>query len=235
MNAIMRLHRAQMGAQGGGADTPAYMEHLVGAYTFKGRSNDDADRAILYDNSGRGNNLTVKDSFGWGTLALNGYDYRLGFADDALIFRGDRVATVTFDENISGWTFIFDRDILLFPQSDFGALMWCGTGTPIYTTMEFNGSDIDSVVYGNSIDSGRYRLVTSTQKTGVTWMAGGFVDNKEMNEMTERALTKTFNLGGYSGSWLYRLRSLHIFNTSLSPEEVEHFVKTNIDPTYTLP
>lgn len=224
-----------MGAQGGGADTPAYMEHLVGAYTFKGRSNDDADRATLYDNSGRGNNLSVKDSFAWGGLALAGYDYTLGFEDDAFVFKGVSVASVTFDDDILGWTFIFDRDILLTPSVSNGSLMWCGPNTPIYTTMEFNSSSIDSVIYGNSVSTGRYRLVTSTQRSGVTWMNGGLVDNKEMTKLSEVSAKRQFNLGGYGGSWVYRLRSLHIFNTSLDPADIEHFIINNIDPTYTLP
>lgn len=214
-----------MGVSGGGR--PPYMEHLIGAYTFGGRSNADADRNTLYDISGHENNLTVKSNFEWGKEVDS---YTLGFVDDAFIFSQSSVATTLFKELINGWTFIFDRDILKEYRDGYTSLMWCGSTTPIYICMDFyNGTD--NLLYRNGFGNTAYKLYKAPSSTRISWMSLDFADGEQMAAETNFVIPNRFNLGSFSGTRLIRLRALYIFNTNLTPEEVEDFVKKNIDAT----
>lgn len=225
-----------MAAQGGGADTPAYMEHLVGAYTFKGRSNDDADKATMYDSSGNGNHGTLNFTT-WGKTT---YGYN-GWENNMLCIGGvnSEDVTIEFSENMDGWTFICDRQMLRY---NYGALLGSGqtqASSPVLA--EYSTNNV--VHFANCSGGSRYSSTPSSSSygtnDGVFWMNLSKYQNVPMTQRTETRSSNTLRIGRVRGDVVnvavVNLRGLYVFNTSLDPADIEHFIINNIDPTYTLP
>lgn len=237
MNAIMMLHRAQMGAQSNGGG-PAYMEHLIGAYTFEGRSNDDEDRAVILDKSGNGNTLSLVD-MNWG----NGDSYTLtGFYDDYLCLapRNGGYGIINYDNALDAKniTIIYSADSYgVEGLENYGATIGSegyndANTSPIYMQYSEYG-----VVYSRCVD---FRISKTSKYPIVNWMNYGYFNNQPMQAIAVKDTQIRSILVGRIRSSIpenqrIKVKCIYIFNTNLDPADIEHFIINNIDPTYTLP
>ena len=214
-------------------------DYLIGKYNFIGRSNDDPDRGIVQDLSGRGNPMTLSFN-NWG----KGDAYTTtGYYDDCLCsFPGSNYATIPLTEPMSdNFTIIIERAFYSGGLANYSALLGSNSSLSSskstifleYIDAGYEGGGY-SCVLGAKVHFGR------TNGNGIAWLTP-FGYNGYMNDdfvPTETSYATKLIIGKLRDSVFYyqrfKIKSIHIFNRVFGAQEIEEYIKKNIDANYTL-
>lgn len=205
--------------------TSSMNDNLIGKYEMRGKSNDDADRKYIRDLSGRGNDIYI------GELNFND---TYGFHNDRLI------SNVVFDINLSEpigdeFTIIIDRDIY-DSVADFSALVGA-TAIEDSTKCLFYAEYYESKKFhtwyrGSNLYIGRIN--------GVFFLTPNCY-NGYVNEIipTENYTSQLLTIGRVrrtaGKTQTTSIKSIYIFNKTFSPEDIEQYIRENINAEYELP
>ena len=216
--------------------------HIVAAYNFKGRSNDDADRDVILPYLG-GGNMVVEFGNYWGA----GDEYtRTGYYDEAL----------SCASNCKGA--IINLPILL--QNDFTIIVkrafYSATGLKnnVYTaTIGSTGYDDNTqcpllIEYQSATGAFETNVMGRTYKNriddgfNIAWVTPEYYNNAPL-AVTTSTHSQPFNilnigrvrstLGAFAQRWT--MYEIHIFDKTYTPEEIEMYIRRAIDSRYVLP
>lgn len=207
---------------GGGDSGNIVYPGLIAAWSAKGKTNDDEDRAILKDLTGNRHDITL-NGFAFNT---EGSGYNNPQYPDALVFDG--VDDYGINENmpiLTDCTVIAKRK---FINGGRGALLTKADNT-VQGAFVFEGGDLFITklwLFGrdNNID------VISDD---ISWMNTLSYNEKPLNK-GRVADTNIISLGGYR-YWQGAFYSAYLFDRSLDEQEIKAFIRKYIDPEYLLP
>lgn len=212
-------------------------EGLIGAYTFEGRSNEDADRDIVEDKSGYNNTLTLK-SMQWGVIDSAYPDLvREGFWDDALWLSQSGYGEITLPNGLTDFTVIAKRFV-------FAAAAGRGW-SPLVGTGKSNGKGLfwleynaDNGIYTTQVNGLSYTL--SSLESEVTWLTnthynGHRLTGTQGNNVHDGMVYINRFRGDVGTTKFQKIYAIYLFNRQLSPSEIEAFIKEKIDASYVLP
>ena len=212
-------------------------EGLIGAYTFEGRSNEDADRDIVEDKSGYNNTLTLK-SMQWGFIHNNLPDLiREGFWDDALWLSQSGYGEITLPNGLTDFTIIAKR----FVYGANAGNRW----SPLVGTGKSSGKGLfwleyiaDNGQYTNQVNGLNYTL--SSLESEVSWMTnthynGHRLTGTQGNNVHDGMVYINKYRGDVNSTRYQKIYAVYLFNRQLSPSEIEAFIKEKIDASYVLP
>ena len=210
-------------------------DSLIGAYSFAGKSNGDADWNIVKDMSGKGEDLKI---LGMTPSGSDGYQADGSFYKDSTSKGYCQVALPPLQEitiivkrkryTLQAWQCFLSVPL---PSNSDTAILY----------MDQNGTN--NVYDAHSCRSFTHYIKDSSinSSDGVMWMNSDMFNNKTMGKAS-------VNYAPFSGGNLYigkisastiannwRIYSLYIFNKSLTPELIEQFIQENIDESYVLP
>lgn len=207
---------------------------LIAAWSAKGKSNDDEDRAILKDLTGNGHDITL-NGFAFNT---EGSGYGHPEYPDALVFDGVDDYGINEDMSIlTDYTVICDREIISWRI--YGAVM------AKCINVEKNGAFIFEIPFYSDNRSkcssfvGNLTNVTINNKRSINYL----VKNK-YNGITEitpgTGIDGTYiSIGNLRGDSRYSTSiafySAYLFDRSLDEQEIKSFIRKYIDPEYLLP
>lgn len=226
--------------------TTDIMESCVGKYWFRGKKNTDADRNIVVDESGNGNDLYLYD-FTWGYEDASNAWQKEGYFDDQLWFSsaGSPIDTKPYGrivmQPLNSCTIIIKR-FPVFNYTDGG--MW-----PIYGVLMGSGYDLTHSRYNIEYKSPENKLVTVNAGKTVTEFINQDVVWLNDTHYCGKKFSGTSNNRVHDGVfYLHRLRGnadadkcymrvscIYIFNRSLTPSEIENVINSEIDSNYKLP
>ena len=212
-------------------------EGLIGAYTFEGRSNEDADRDIVEDKSGYNNTLTLK-SMQWGFVD-SGYPdlVREGLWDDALWLSVSGYGEIALPKGLTDFTVIAKR--FAFNANAGGA--WA----PLVGTGKSSGKGLfwleyvaDNGQYTNQVNGLKYTL--SSLESEITWMTNTLYNGHRLtgtqgNDVHDGMVYINRFRGDVVSAKFQKIYAVYLFNRQLSPSEIEAFIKEKIDASYVLP
>ena len=213
-------------------------EGLIGAYTFEGRSNEDADRDIVEDKSGYNNTLTLKSML-WGFIDGSNPNFvREGFWDDALWLSRNGYGEIALPKGLTDFTIIAKRAV-------FGVNAgsnWCplvGTGRSRGTGLfwlEYNADDGRG--YTNQVNGLMYAL--TSLESEVSWMTNTYYNGHRLtgtqgNDVHDGMVYINGFRGDVTGGKYQKIYAVYLFNRQLAPSEIEAFIKEKIDASYVLP
>lgn len=225
------------------------LESCVGWYTFEGRSNSDADRAIVYDQSGKGNNMTLYN-MQW--TSVSQYEaVKSGYYEDCLwMFPSNWEQSMGYQQSygkitmtpLNEVTIIVNRSLLPPGISlENGFFAWTcliGSGEFSDANIFFVETKNDSSIFYNTFRGLRYY---GKEQSEVIWMNGshycGHIMTGTPNTRVHDGVIYLNKLrGDYlgKGGWL-KLKGLYIFNRQLTPNEIEEFIHEYVDSTYVMP
>lgn len=214
-------------------------DDLIAKYTFVGRSNDDADKTIVADESGRGLPMQVNFS-NWGS----GDDYtKTGYYDDCLCsFPGSsNYAHIPLSEAIgSDFTIIIEREFYnLQGLAQYSTLL--GSDSSLSTSssaffIEYKNSNTE--IYSSVQGS---RTYTGRSNSPIVWMTPntycGIIN--ESYAPSNNAIATNLYIGrvrlNIYNSQRFKIKSIHIFRKAYPAEMVANYIKRNIDSNYVLP
>lgn len=207
--------------------TLAMNDNLIAMYDMSGKSNDDADRNVVADQSGKGNNISFNIAF----------DSTYGYHDGRLVSRdsydiylsetlGDEFTIIidrVFAEDITNYSALIGARAL----EDSNKSAFCGeyrdSGNVYLNT--YRGGHI----YEGRINSPIFFMTPNCYN--------GFVNNNLVtttNYTTNRLTIGRVRTGaGYPQTT--RIRCIYIFNKTFSPNDIERYIQENIMPDYVLP
>jgi hypothetical protein len=222
----------------------AILNSCVGWYSFEGRSNTDADRNIVYDKSGKGNDMQLFN-MSWGYTT--GYEIiKEGYFNDRLYFRstnfsGNSYGKITLQSPLQEVTVIMKR------YGTYGVNdQVMGNGTASLGSGETIDSNIFSLERYASSNSSITNAVQGLSVVGressqIVWMNSTHYCGKKL---TGTPTDKTHD----GVIWLNRDRGdvaklgrgaqiycFFIFDRSLTPDEILLFINTYVDASYVLP
>lgn len=242
----MSEFRRRMMAYAASRTGEVYPPNLVAAWSAKGKSNDDADRAVLKDLTGNGHDIALNN------FAFNG-DSGYGNPEypDALVFDGvddygvcrnmpvQTDYTVVFDYNaISSRADGYKSDIigktyLESPSSDIPEEI-----------ASFDIKFSNSKMYGSSYSNSTVELPlmhdviyqTKSSFNGKPITPGNFKDSPIISLGVSNFIGGTIDSATPRGHYAnMAIRSAYLFNRSLSESEIKSFARKYIDPEYLLP
>lgn len=210
---------------------------LVGAYTFKGRSNEDADYDLVQDRSGNGNIMTIywtdfgkKDS-NLPDLLGNGY------WNDMLWFNGSTYAKIALPNGLTTMTVISKRTVF---NPGVG-----GIWTPLIGSGSAAGKGLLWMEYreGSAKEISQFngkKFVIGKAESPIVWMNntyynGHLLTGTEGADIHDGIIYLNRFRGDVAGSNPLQMTCLYIFNRELAPAEIETFIKAHIDADYVLP
>lgn len=206
-------------------------EFLMARFSFEGRTNQDSDRTTVYETTGKG--------FATMTIKMASWTKDYGYQDDILVGNGDAnsYGTITLAEPIGdNFTIIIHRDLL--PIDEIGGTL-LGSASPasgqstLWMEYKTNGA-LQTVCRGGIISSERI-------DSPVAWMTpnsyNGLVNENltTSNSYTTTQLVIGKMRTGVSSAQKFKIHSIHIFNKSFSPSEIEKYIQKYIDGSYSLP
>lgn len=235
---ICSLVLVKSSTSGGGGGGNIIYPGLIAAWSAKGKSNDDADRATLKDLTGNGRDITL-NGFAFNT---EGSGYGNPNYPDALVFDGvDDKGYINNIPPINDVTIILNCDnfcnsyidaycLSLFQNTaknwnDYTSFMRRGSGAKgSFSFGEFyKNSNIPTLKKG--ID-----YCTPYSYNGNTLIRGSVVNS---NLMT---LTLGNNIVHYPNKYVsMAFYSAYLFDRSLDEQEIKAFIRKYIDPEYLLP
>lgn len=195
---------------------------LIAAWSAKGKTNADEDRAILKDLTGNGYDITLNGfAFNTEESGYNNPQY-----PDALVFDG--VDDYGINENmpiLTDYTIIAKRK---FINGGKGALL----------------TKADDVTKGAFVFEGGDSFITKLWSFGrrndidvisddISWMTTLSYNEKPLKKGSV-ADVNTISLGG-SRYWQGAFCSIYLFDRSLDKQEIKEFIRKYIDPDYVLP
>lgn len=218
----------------------AILANRIGWYTFEGRSNNDADRDIVMDKSGKGLPMQVVFS-NWG--ATDGYT-TTGYYDGCLCSFAEKInyALIPLTEPLNeNFTIIIERT----RYNNAGMNQFCslvGSGA-----VETNNTSPLLIEYREASDSSyardtRYRglnIASSASSSPIVWMTkDSYTGQRVEGNYTNNYLVKELYLGrvriNAGESQRFKIKSVHLFNKQLTDEQILSYIHTYIDPTFTL-
>lgn len=212
-------------------------EGLIGAYTFEGRSNEDADRDIVEDKSGYNNTLTLK-SMRWGFIDDPYPDLvREGFWDDALWLSRSGYGEIALPNGLTDFTIIAKRFAFNADAGD----QW----SPLVGTGKSSGKGLfwleyvaDNGQYTNHVNGLNYTL--PSLESEITWMTnthynGHRLTGTQGNDVHDGMVYINRFRGDVNTTRFQMIYAVYLFNRQLSPSEIEAFIKEKIDASYILP
>ena len=212
-------------------------EGLIGAYTFEGRSNEDADRDIVEDKSGYNNTLTLK-SMQWGFIHNTLPDLiREGFWDDALWLSQSGYGEITLPNGLTDFTIIAKRYIYA-ASSGRGWSPLVGTGKSSGKGLFWLEYNADNGIYTTQVNGLSYTI--SSLESEVTWLTnthynGHRLTGTQGNNVHDGMVYINRFRGDVSTTKFQKIYAVYLFNRQLSPSEIEAFIKEKIDASYVLP
>lgn len=212
-------------------------EGLIGAYTFEGRSNEDADRDIVEDKSGYNNTLTLK-SMQWGFIDSAYPDVvREGLWDDALWLSVSGCGEIALPKGLTDFTVIAKR----FVFSANAGREWAplvGTGKSSGKGLFWLEYNEGNGRYANQVNGLKYTL--SSLESEITWMTnthynGHRLTGTQGNDVHDGMVYINRFRGDVGNAKFQKIYAVYLFNRQLSPSEIEAFIKEKIDASYVLP
>lgn len=216
--------------------------HLIGKFSFEGRSNDDADRSIVLDQSNGGSIMTLYLDSSWG----KGDDYtKTGYYDDALcLAEKNAYVSIQLPQPIKEeFTIIAHRmwyNLGGFNGSRYSSLIGSSdvrnaSSSPIY--LEYKGDSISTPIVSRSA----FAIYNDRVESPIAWLTPNMYNNREMGATTEEGEVQTLYLGRLRANIAPNsmprvvLYSLHIFKKTYSPDEIAAYIRGKILPDYQLP
>lgn len=208
---------------------------LIGAYTFEGRTNDDADRDIVQDKSMYGNNMTLVN-MDWGA-SKNGVT--CGYNDDALyMFQGTKAPYGRINVELNDFTIIVHRsELFTSALGSYSALI----GSEDISNTNVSPLIIDYTDDGTSFKSSAFgKSISKRGGSPVVWMTNSLFDNVSMNsgDVVGTRVGKIL-LGklriNTGNTQTIGIKGLYIFRQNLHPATIERFIQKHIDESYVLP
>lgn len=212
-------------------------EGLIGAYTFEGRSNEDADRDIVEDKSGYNNTLTLK-SMQWGFIDSAHPDLvREGLWDEALWLSRSGYGEITLPNGLTDFTIIAKR----FAFNANAGREWSplvGTGKSSGKGLFWLEYNAGKGQYTNQVNGLNYTL--PSLESEITWMTNAHYNGHRLtgtqgNDVHDGMVYINRFRGDVSTTKFQKIYAVYLFNRQLSPSEIEAFIKEKIDASYVLP
>jgi hypothetical protein len=207
---------------------------LIAAWSAKGKSNDDADRAVLRDLTGNGYDLTL-NGFAFNT---EGSGYGHPEYPDALVFDGVDDYGVNSDMPIlTDYTFIVKREIL----DDFStrAMVASYSGNPTLDAGPFWFEYARSPSQINTYSFGKATRINLNKSKFVSYQTKSKYNGKDISFNDSLSSGKRMTIGGF---YAYRgidinmaFYSAYLFDRSLDEQEIKAFIRKYIDADYLLP
>lgn len=218
-------------------------QHLIAKFSFEGRSNNDADRDIIVDQSGKGATMTLNFSGSWGA----GDEYTLtGYYDDALcVAERGAYATIQLPVAISDdYTIICHRGYYGdsgFKSCQYSSLLGSratdsASVSPIY--MEYY--DVAAPLLTQSFGRRMNRV-----ESPVAWLTPTHYNNRELGEKSSTTsdgkVVDTLYIGRIRANVTpvnkprAKVFSIHIFDQSFSAEDIAAYITARVLPSYQLP
>lgn len=224
------------------------MDSCVGKYWFNGKTNTDADRDVVYDQSGHGNDLRLYN-VNFGYIDSNNSSWqREGYYDGKLWFASanSQAGTAPYGvikmQPLTSCTIIIKRDAIA-NYTDNG--MWAtygvllGSGQTLSQSrylVEYKDSDGKMTANNNGFLSKRF-----ISDSKVIWMNDTHYCGASLTgTSSEREHDGLFYLHKLRGDTpvnkcYVRVYCIYIFNRNLTPEEIEQVIHNEIDDTYVMP
>lgn len=207
--------------------TLAMNDNLIAMYDMSGKSNDDADRNVVADQSGKGHDISFNTTF----------DSAYGYHDGRLVSK-DAYDIVLSETLGNEFTIIIDREFVE-NITTYSALIGA-------RALEDSNK---STFYGEYRDSGNVYLNTyrgghiykGRINSPIFFMTpncyNGFVNNNLVTttNYTTNRLTIGRSRTGAGYPQTTRIRCIYIFNKTFSPNDIERYIQENIMPDYVLP
>lgn len=204
---------------------------LMARFSFEGRTNQDSDRTIAYETTGKG--------FATMKVQLASWTKDYGYKDDMFVGDGssNTYGTITLAEPIGdNFTIIIHRELLPIDELS-GTLLGSASSSSGQSTMwmeyKTNGA-LQTACRGGVISPTRI-------DSSVAWMTQNSYNGlvKEGMATTNSYLTTQLVIGkmrtGVAVAQKFKIHSIHIFNQSFSPNEIEKYIQKYIDSSYSLP
>lgn len=204
---------------------------LIAAWSAKGKSNDDEDRAILKDLTGNGHDITL-NGFAFNT---EGSGYGHPEYSDALVFDG--VDDYGINENmpkVNDYTLIIKRNIL-GGNGIVSAFGKCAVATSATSYFWFEYiAQKNSYSFGASskIDISSIPLISFQTKKSYN---GVPINAKETVDIGDKSRFFISDLYKYKSPVNMAFYSAYLFDRSLDEQEIKSFIRKYIDPEYLLP
>lgn len=218
----------------------------IGWYTFEGRSNDDADREVVQDKSGRGLPMQVKFT-NWGggdAYTKNGYSNdKLYVAPSAVSTAADIRIPLSAPLSKKGFTIILERGVygvagMKAYASTMGSVATTNSNTsPInieYIGSTLTASELTTSAFGSTAYKGQINdeIIWLTAESYCGKNSGSYLPTNDY-EVSLLLLAKI--RPGDFAIQRASFKSIHIFNDNLTTEQVVAYIKAFVNPEYNLP
>lgn len=241
----MSEFRRRMMAYAASRTGEVYPPNLVAAWSAKGKSNDDADRAVLKDLTGNGHDIALNN------FAFNG-DSGYGNPEypDALVFDGvDDYGVCSNMPILTDYTVIVDYNIIKY-KSPYANSIIAKEFTPSASGIPISYEAFQIKYWPDSISTSSFYKSTTIKPIveGVIYQSKNSFNGASIesgtNTDTHVIGIGVCNLKGteespYPQSYDFcsniAFRSAYVFNRSLSESEIKSFARKYIDPEYLLP
>lgn len=233
--AIM-MRRAGMSPHPSYEEEVDVMQYCVGAYTFENCVNGEN---IVADKSGKGHEMVLYN-MNWGYQEPV-YDVKEGFFNDHLYMdiNGSAYGHIVLSAPLADFTIIAERQIYSIGiNKEWVGLIGSGIRqgySPIH--IEYTS---DRIAFESRSDIAAIREAPTAIPTSVTWMTNTHYNGKRMTDSeTSQISDVNIYINRYRGDVTpggpMKLKCLYIFNKILSYEELQSFIKGNIDADYIMP
>lgn len=219
---------------------PTMRDSLIAMYTFEGRSNDDENREIVYPVIGGG--YIDLSAFGnaWGT----GDKYTTtGFYNNQLCCYANTYGKIFLPKTISEeFTIIVQRrasNVSPVGTTQIGSIGYNdSSSSPILIEYKPTINDAEMISAAQQL-----QYVPRITGNGFAWLTPTHYNNRPLTATRDVEVqgTNTLLIGkarpGVGGSSFTRfmITSIHIFDKTFTPEEIEKFIQEYILPSYVLP
>ena len=218
----------------------------IGWYTFEGRSNDDADREVVQDKSGRGLPMQVKFAK-WGggdAYSKNGYSNdRLYIAPSSSSTDADIRIPLSAPLSKKGFTIILERGVYNVISLRAYSLTMGSVATTNSNTSPITIEYIDSALVASELTTSAFGSTAYKGQIndGIIWLTAESYCGKNSgsysptNDYEVSLLLLAKVRPGNFAIQRASFKSIHIFNDNLTTEQVVAYIKAFVNPEYNLP
>lgn len=213
---------------------------LIGAYSFAGKSNDDADWNIVKDMSGKGADLEILDATNGVKDSVAGMSS--GYQSDGSYFKGNgsgngycRVAIPTLSDftiilKRNAWTSDQWKTFLGTDNAEGGSSIYIDYREANNTFSPHYARTNTHTLYSKEVKNATLIWMTPTHFNGIA-----MDEAPTINPPAEGYMYIGKIRGNQAATTRWQIYSLYIFNQSLPHELIEQFIQENIDESYVLP